>query len=70
MVLDDIFICDLPMEVGNCSQRINKWFYDRQAKYCREFEFTGCYGNDNKFESRAQCVQICEQPKRRGIYEF
>lgn len=63
----ELFICDLPMESGNCSQRVNKWYYDQHSKYCREFQFTGCNGNGNKFETRKQCTQICEQPKRREI---
>ncbi len=64
--IDQISICDLPVNKGNCSQRVNKWFYDKQERYCREFEFTGCNGNENKFETREQCIEICESPKRRG----
>lgn len=69
-MLADISTCDLPMETGNCSQKITKWFYDKKAMYCRLFEFTGCNGNDNKFETREQCTEICEHPKRRGIVFF
>ncbi len=65
--LDEIIICDQAMEVGNCSQRISKWFYDKEAKYCREFTFSGCNGNSNKFETREQCTNVCEEPKRREI---
>ena len=54
------------MEVGNCTQNTLKWFYDSQAKYCREFEFSGCHGNENRFETRHQCVEICELTKRKG----
>ena len=54
------------MGVGNCSQKLLKWFYDTEVRYCRQFEFTGCNGNENRFESRHQCTEICETPKRKG----
>ena len=59
-------ICDLPMLQGNCSQHVTKWFYDRTLKYCRPFEFSGCKGNENRFETRHQCIEICETRKRAG----
>jgi len=55
------------METGNCSQSSTKWFYDKEARFCREFVFTGCRGNANKFETRQQCGEVCEEPKRREI---
>ena len=63
----DYDICDLPMEPGNCTHTSVKWFYDSNAKYCRQFEFNGCYGNENRFENRQQCTEICELPKRKGF---
>jgi hypothetical protein len=63
---DDRDICDLPMAEGNCTQKATKWFYDKKAKYCRQFEFSGCNGNENRFETRQQCTEICETTKRRG----
>jgi papilin len=60
--------CELEMAPGNCSQKQNyKWFYDKNLRYCRQFHFSGCNGNENKFETRQQCVQICEKPKRKEI---
>jgi hypothetical protein len=61
-------LCDLPMVKGNCSQKVTKWFFDNKVKYCRQFEFSGCNGNENRFETRHQCTEICEFPKRRGSF--
>ena len=36
------------MKPGNCSQKISKWFYDKKLRYCRQFDFTGCNGNQNR----------------------
>jgi hypothetical protein len=68
-VEEKIDICELPMAQGNCSQKDVKWFYDQKTKYCREFVFTGCNGNENRFETRPQCTDLCEMPKRRGNNE-
>lgn len=56
------------MEKGNCTQNAKKWFYDHKAKHCRQFDFTGCNGNENRFETRHQCTEICESPRRRGAF--
>ena len=66
VVVDPMDVCELAVAKGNCTQSEAKWFYDSAAKYCRQFEFTGCNGNANKFETRYQCAEICETPKRRG----
>lgn len=55
------------MKAGNCSQQVTKWFYDKKSKYCRQFDFTGCNGNENRFETREQCTELCENSKRREI---
>ncbi|CAF0945237.1 unnamed protein product, partial [Brachionus calyciflorus] len=60
-------VCILPMVEGNCTQTITKWYYDSKLKYCNQFNFTGCNGNENRFENRKQCAEICEIPKKREI---
>ena len=68
--IEDYDICELPIAVGNCTQKTLKWVYDSSLRYCREFEFTGCNGNENRFETRHQCIDICEIHKRRGFLLF
>jgi hypothetical protein len=46
-VSKDNDVCDLQISVGNCSEKIMKWFYDSNLKYCRQFEFTGCISFNN-----------------------
>lgn len=60
--------CNLPLEEGNCSQIISKWYYDANLKYCLQFNFTGCNGNENRFENRLQCAEICEIPRKKGFF--
>jgi len=36
-----------------------KYFYDRQDGVCKQFMYTGCGGNENRFESKQECEQQC-----------
>jgi len=35
------------------------WYFDRQENTCREFEYSGCKGNENKFLKKEQCIDAC-----------
>ena len=37
----------------------NKWFYDRREGSCQQFVYKGCYGNDNKFDTKEECTTVC-----------
>ena len=52
--------CSLPIEVGLCEGRERKWFFNLTSNTCGEFNYTGCRGNDNRFDSVAECRQTCE----------
>ncbi|UYV74611.1 PAPLN [Cordylochernes scorpioides] len=53
--------CFLALEAGDtaCDGRDLRWFYDRSDGVCKEFYFTGCGGNANRFESRRECEGKC-----------
>ena len=52
-------VCHLPMMSGPCDEKIASWHFDSRAKICRPFYFSGCGGNENRFESRAACEKSC-----------
>uniref|UniRef100_A0A915BBN9 Papilin n=1 Tax=Parascaris univalens TaxID=6257 RepID=A0A915BBN9_PARUN len=56
-------ICLEPMDQGNCSQRIVRFFYNAASNRCRKFIYSGCGGNNNRFETRAECRQKCARLK-------
>ncbi|CAG7832826.1 unnamed protein product [Allacma fusca] len=56
--------CSLPLDQGTmCENPTVKpslfWYFNSQPNKCEPFAFSGCGGNENKFESRNECRDIC-----------
>ena len=51
--------CRAPIEVGPCEALIAAWAYDGRAHRCVSFDYGGCDGNDNRFDSREDCRAVC-----------
>lgn len=51
--------CSLPVVVGPCSRRYRQWYYDETRGRCLEFEYGGCQGNKNRFDSEEACMHKC-----------
>nr|CAD2164277.1 unnamed protein product [Meloidogyne enterolobii] len=54
-------ICSQPLNKGNCGEALQRYFYDSEGDRCRTFYFTGCGGNENKFETLIDCERICKK---------
>ena len=52
-------MCFLGSDPGSCSDSEIRWFYDRQEGVCKQFRYSGCGGNGNKFASRLDCEHSC-----------
>ncbi|VDK57352.1 unnamed protein product [Anisakis simplex] len=44
---------------GACAVRTRRYFYDSSTNRCTEFEYGGCEGNLNNFDTRLKCEQFC-----------
>ncbi|XP_047994782.1 papilin-like isoform X6 [Leguminivora glycinivorella] len=53
--------CKQQPSAGNCSETIESWYYDEGRDECGEFYYTGCGGNDNRFQSREECEGQCKK---------
>lgn len=52
-------ICTQPLRVGNCDRSVRRYWYSASTRECQSFEFTGCQGNDNNFETLVDCQTFC-----------
>ncbi|CAF1004858.1 unnamed protein product [Adineta ricciae] len=51
--------CGPSSDRGECLGRIDMWYYDNKSRECRQFEYSGCKGNENKFLKKEQCTATC-----------
>ncbi|XP_014676004.1 PREDICTED: kielin/chordin-like protein [Priapulus caudatus] len=54
-----INVCVYPLATGNCDMPMKRYFYNMTTGSCDEFQFSGCDGNLNNFESSDECEGIC-----------
>jgi len=54
-------VCTLPRVVGPCSGSFRQWYYDAGADRCHQFDYGGCQGNPNRFNTEAECQQRCQK---------
>ncbi|KAK9886678.1 hypothetical protein WA026_017598 [Henosepilachna vigintioctopunctata] len=67
--------CKLQKVSGPCEGYYVQWHYDSEKGYCEQFVYSGCLGNNNRFETLEECNQMCatdtirdpcEQPLEEG----
>uniref|UniRef100_T1JGC3 BPTI/Kunitz inhibitor domain-containing protein n=1 Tax=Strigamia maritima TaxID=126957 RepID=T1JGC3_STRMM len=54
-------ICELPKVAGPCSGQFSQWYFNPQADQCEEFQFGGCLGNGNRFNTFEDCQARCKK---------
>jgi len=52
-------VCNLAKDVGRCTGHFNRYYYDRDLGTCELFQYSGCGGNQNRFDSREACSDVC-----------
>ncbi|KAM7375670.1 hypothetical protein PAMP_005459 [Pampus punctatissimus] len=60
---EDLRCTELP-NTGNCRDSLTKWYYNPVKQDCFRFNYGGCRGNENRFDSKESCMTVC-----RGITE-
>ncbi|KAM3174677.1 hypothetical protein ACTXT7_010053 [Hymenolepis weldensis] len=51
--------CRVPIATGNCFARIISYGYNSRTGRCEQFFYTGCLGNENRFETYEECERTC-----------
>ncbi|KAG8194562.1 hypothetical protein JTE90_013305 [Oedothorax gibbosus] len=53
--------CNEVKAVGNCRAKIERFYYNPIVAQCQSFEYSGCNGNNNSFETLSECIEKCQQ---------
>lgn len=53
--------CKLQKFEGVCGAQIGMYYYDQSRDACDFFYYSGCMGNNNRFETYEECRQTCVQ---------
>ncbi|XP_075169720.1 chymotrypsin inhibitor SCI-I-like [Haematobia irritans] len=46
---------------GRGCRPAKRWWYDKNSRTCKEMNYRGCGGNDNRFCSKAACEARCRR---------
>ncbi|KAK6180152.1 hypothetical protein SNE40_012352 [Patella caerulea] len=52
-------VCHLPKGLGHCTNYVPRYYYDIRTWTCTTFNYGGCGGNENNFETYAECRWKC-----------
>lgn len=58
------------MDVGPCDAAIPRYYYDKNSNKCKLFDFGGCDGNANNFESLKECELKCKKKFKKCLNSF
>ncbi|ELU04243.1 hypothetical protein CAPTEDRAFT_219882 [Capitella teleta] len=53
-------VCLLSKQEGLCQASFIRWYFDKNHGRCLQFQYGGCQGNQNNFETEIECEARCE----------
>lgn len=53
--------CDQPLQPGSCFEIFDskRFYYNKGKNRCEPFNYGGCFGNENNFETEHECKRTC-----------
>uniref|UniRef100_A0A669CYK4 BPTI/Kunitz inhibitor domain-containing protein n=1 Tax=Oreochromis niloticus TaxID=8128 RepID=A0A669CYK4_ORENI len=60
--------CLLKRTEGGCNGNCVKYYYDSRDEKCKEFIWTGCFGNGNRFHDYNSCNSTCSGVKGKNSH--
>ncbi|TNN87162.1 Kunitz-type protease inhibitor 1 [Liparis tanakae] len=60
--------CTAFPDTGNCRDSLTKWYYDPLQESCFRFNYGGCQGNENRFDSDASCLRVCHGVTDKDVF--
>lgn len=58
---------ELP-DTGNCRDSFSKWYYNPIKETCLLFNYGGCQGNENRFETEEACLKVCRGVTEKDVF--
>ena len=58
--------CSMDLDSGPCNDYLPTWGFNKTVGLCQPFVYSGCEGNDNRFETKDACDHKCG-PKGKNI---
>jgi hypothetical protein len=55
---------------GNCSDSIQRWYFNNRTGLCQSFIYRGCGGNANNFNSTMYCNMACNNISSAGMHMY
>ncbi|KAK7904997.1 hypothetical protein WMY93_017604 [Mugilogobius chulae] len=62
--------CTESPDTGSCRESYSKWYYEPREQSCFPFNYGGCYGNDNRFDTEQQCKDFCKGITEKEVFEM
>uniref|UniRef100_A0A915AU27 BPTI/Kunitz inhibitor domain-containing protein n=1 Tax=Parascaris univalens TaxID=6257 RepID=A0A915AU27_PARUN len=53
--------CSVPLSPGTGNAGLQRWYYNADDRECQPFQYNGMRGNQNNFESQAECARTCPE---------
>ncbi|XP_041703500.1 kunitz-type protease inhibitor 1 [Coregonus clupeaformis] len=61
--------CTEHPKTGNCRDSFTKWYYNPVYQKCFRFNYGGCYGNENRFDTEDACMRTCKLVTEKDVFE-
>ncbi|TTC73819.1 Kunitz-type protease inhibitor 1 [Bagarius yarrelli] len=60
--------CTQPPVTGPCRNSHTMWYYNPYEQICSRFNYGGCQGNDNQFDTMEKCLTFCNKITEKDVF--
>ncbi|XP_054653594.1 kunitz-type protease inhibitor 1a [Dunckerocampus dactyliophorus] len=60
--------CTEPPDTGSCRDSLTRWYYNPLQQHCFRFNYGGCQGNENRFDSKEACGKVCRGVTEKDVF--